>query len=63
LNETGAALRVFVLRRRALGFARLPIVKIIADSRAFPDAVLMMETDVEPDRAVKGPVLIDTEPG
>ena len=34
LDEAGAALRIFVLRRRALGLARLAIVEIIARARA-----------------------------
>ena len=35
----------------ALGLARLAIVEIIALARASPDAVLVIEPDVEPNRA------------
>ena len=63
LNEAGAALRIFVLGGRALRLARLAIVEIISLARVFPDPVLVMEPDVEPDRAVESAVLIGAEPG
>ena len=39
------------------------IVEIIARACVFPDAVLVIEPDVEPDRAVEGAVLIGAKPG
>ena len=63
LNETGAALRIFVLRRGALGLSSLAIVEIISSPGVFPDAVLVIKPDVEPDRAVERAMLIHAEPG
>ena len=42
LDEAGAALRIFVLRRGALGLARLAIVEIIARACASPYPVLVI---------------------
>ena len=47
----------------ALGLARLAIVEIIARACVFPNAVLVIEPDVEPDRTVKGAILIGAKPG
>ncbi len=63
LDEAGAALRVFVL-----GFCplRLPgpgIAEPIAAARGVADVILVIEPDVEPNRGVKRPVLIQAEPG
>ena len=52
-----------VLRRGALGLARLAIVEIIARACAFPYPVLVIEPDVEPNRAVEGAILIGAKPG
>src|SRR5439155_21497521 len=52
LNETGAALRILVLRPRALGLSGLAIVKIISRARVLAHAVLMIQTGVEPNRLI-----------
>ncbi len=48
---------------RALRFFRRAVVVIIARARILPDTVLMVEADVEPNRAVERSVLIEAEPG
>src|SRR4051812_19984882 len=63
LNKTGAALGILVLSRSALGFALLRIVKPVALGGSFADAVLMIEPYIEPDRRIKGAVLIHAKPG
>src|SRR4029077_20103424 len=63
LDEAGAALRVFILRSRAFRFARLAIVKIIPRTRAFADAVLMIQPYVEPNRRIERTVLVQAQPG
>ena len=62
LDEAGAALGIFVLGGATLGFARLAIVEPVAAAGIFPDAVLMVEADVEPHRRVECAVLIHAEP-
>ena len=47
---------------RSASFGRA-VVEIIARARVLPDAVLMIEADVEPNRAVECAVLIEAEPG
>jgi hypothetical protein len=56
-------LRIFVLRGCALGLSRFAIVEIIARACVFPDAIFVIQPDVEPDRAVKGAMLIGAKPG
>ena len=51
LDEAGAALGIFVLRGGALGLARLAIEEVVALAAFAADAVLVIEADVEPDRA------------
>ena len=63
MDKTGAALWIFVLGRGALGFAGLAVVKIISFARASSDAVLVIQTDIEPNWRVEGAVLIQAEPG
>ena len=63
LDEAGAALRIFVLGRSALGLAGLAVVIPVSAGGIFPDAVLMVETDIEPDRRIERAVLIHAEPG
>ena len=43
--------------------SRLAIVEVIAFARAVADAVLVIKTDVEPDRRIERAVLIDAKPG
>ena len=63
LDETGAALRIFILRAGALGLVRLAIVKPIAAPGIFPDAILMIQSHVEPDGRIEGAILVHTQPG
>src|SRR5207245_4989707 len=46
-----------------LRFASLAIVKIIAGTRTLAHAVLMIQTNVEPDWRVKRAVLVQAKPG
>ena len=62
LDEAGAALRVLILRSCAFRFARLAIVKIIPRPRAFADAVLMIQSNVEPNWRIEGAVLVQAQP-
>ena len=62
LDETGAALRVLVLRRGALGLAKSIIVMPVALRRVVAHAVLVMQPDVEPYRRVEGTVLVQAKP-
>ena len=63
MDETGTALRIFILGRGAIGRSRLAIVKVIAFARAVADPVLLIKTDVEPDRRIECAVLIEAKPG
>src|SRR6266511_4460375 len=63
LDKTGAALRVFILSRGALGLTRLAVVIPVAGRRVVADAVMVVETDIEPNRRVERPVLVEAEPG
>ena len=47
----------------ALRFAGLAIEKVIPGPGVLPDAVLMIQADVEPDRAVESAMLIRAKPG
>src|SRR5207248_140497 len=62
LNEAGASLRVFILRPRALGFASLAIVKIISGATVLADTVLMIQTNIEPNRRIKRAMLVRAQP-
>ena len=62
LDEAGAPLWVLVLGGRAFGLFRFAIVEIIPGAGIFPDAILVVEPDVEPDRTIKRSVLVEAEP-
>ena len=62
LNEAGAALGEFVLGAGPFGGLGLAIVKPIAARGGAADAILMEKPDVEPDRGIKGAVLVEAEP-
>ena len=63
LDEAGAALRILVLRRRALRPAEFAIVIIIPEPAVPADAVLMVQADVEPDRRIESAMLVHAKPG
>ena len=64
LDETGAALRIFVLGRGALGLPGFAVVRSSCPTPAsLPMPYLMKEADVEPNRAVERAILIGAEPG
>ena len=63
LNEAGAALRKFVLRRGALRLAKRLGVMPVAFGRRAACAVLVVQTNVEPDRRVERGVLVQAQPG
>jgi hypothetical protein len=50
LDETRAALGILILSGGAFGDMGLPIVEPVALSAVLSDVVLMVETDIEPDR-------------
>ena len=62
LDETGAALRVLVLRRGALCMTNRIIVIPVALRRVIAHAILVMQPDVEPYRRVEGTILVQAEP-
>ena len=62
LNEAGAALRIFVLSGRPSRLVCASIVKPIALRRVLSHAVLMPESDVEPNWRIKSAVLMQTKP-
>ena len=51
------------MSRRPFGFPGLAIIKIIAGARVLPDAVLVIQTDVEPDRRIERAMLVQAKPG
>src|SRR4029077_13321784 len=63
LDEARAALRILILRSRAFRFTRLTIVKTISGTRAFADAVLMIQANVEPDWRIECAMLVQAQPG
>src|SRR5439155_1447686 len=62
LDETGAALGIFILGFGPLGLAGFGIVKPIATAGAVADAILVMKADIEPDRRIKRAVLVQAQP-
>src|SRR5206468_11801515 len=63
LDKAGATLWILVLRWRPFGFAGLAIVKIISGAAVLAHTVLMIQSNVEPDRRIKGAMLVQAEPG
>ena len=63
LNETRAALRIFVLGFAALSLSGFAVVKPIAAAGAIAHPILMIQPDVEPDGRIKSPILIHAQPG
>ena len=56
-------MRVLVLCGRALRFSLGAIKEEIALSASCADPVLLVETNIEPDRTVEGTILIEAKPG
>ena len=63
MDETGAPLRVLILGRGAIGRSRFAIVKVVTLAGTVADAVLLIKTDVEPDRRIECAMLIEAKPG
>jgi hypothetical protein len=63
LDKAGAPLRIFVLRRRALSLSGRAVVEIISRPAIPAHAVLVMQTDVEPDRRIERAMLVHAKPG
>src|SRR5262249_25630573 len=60
---TGAALWILILRAGSLGFSSFGTVMPIAPPRLLPNAVLMVQTHIEPNRRVERAILIEAQPG
>ena len=62
LDKARAALRIFVLSPGALGLAGFAVVVPVAFGGILADSILVIETDVEPDRRVERAMLVDAKP-
>ncbi len=62
LDETGAALRVFVLGLGAFCLSRFGVVEPVAAAGLVADVVFGEKAHVEPDRGIEGAVLIQAQP-
>src|SRR5205085_6023172 len=62
LDETSAALRIFVLGRPALGLTGLAVIEPITSAGFIPDAIFVVQAHIEPYRRIKRAILVYTQP-
>src|SRR5207237_8031348 len=62
-DEHGPPPPMLLLRHGATGRSRFAIVKVVTLAGTVADAVLLIKTNVEPDRRIECAMLIETKPG
>src|ERR1700722_8449397 len=54
---------MLILSRRSLSLTSRPVVIKVTLAAAFPDAVLLIKSNIEPDRTIERSMLVHAEPG